>query len=80
MDYIYRLLPSISLIYLLVAWRNVIGKQASKPWSQYITPENTHLCVPEALDLLDKLLRYDPQERLTAREAMEHRYFAHLRK
>jgi len=65
---------------LYLSWRNVIGKQASKPWSQYITAENSQLCVAEALDLLDKLLRYDPQERLTAREAMEHRYFATLRK
>jgi casein kinase II subunit alpha len=30
---------------------------------------------PEALDFLDKLLRYDHQERLTAREAMDHPYF-----
>ena len=30
---------------------------------------------PEALDFLDKLLRYDHQERLTALEAMEHAYF-----
>lgn len=30
---------------------------------------------PEALDFLDKLLRYDHQDRLTAREAMEHPYF-----
>ncbi|KAG7268127.1 hypothetical protein CRUP_010081 [Coryphaenoides rupestris] len=30
---------------------------------------------PEALDLLDKLLRYDHQQRLTATEAMEHPYF-----
>jgi len=65
---------------LYLSWRNVIGKQSPKPWSQYITAENSHLCVAEALDLLDKLLRYDPQERLTARAAMEHRYFANLRK
>lgn len=37
--------------------------------------ENQHLVTPEALDFLDKLLRYDHQERLTAREAMEHPYF-----
>lgn len=30
---------------------------------------------PEALDLLDKLLRYDHQQRLTAAEAMQHPYF-----
>ena len=37
--------------------------------------ENQHLISPEALDFLDKLLRYDHQERLTAREAMDHPYF-----
>ena len=37
--------------------------------------ENQHLVSPEALDFLDKLLRYDHQERLTAMEAMEHAYF-----
>lgn len=34
---------------------------------------------PEALDFLDKLLRYDHQARLTAREAMEHPYFCKSR-
>lgn len=29
----------------------------------------------EALDLMDKLLRYDHRERLSAKEAMEHPYF-----
>jgi casein kinase II subunit alpha len=29
----------------------------------------------EALDLLDKMLRYDHAERITARDAMEHPYF-----
>jgi hypothetical protein len=29
----------------------------------------------KALDYMDKLLRYDHQERLTAMEAMEHPYF-----
>lgn len=37
--------------------------------------ENQHLVSTEALDFLDKLLRYDHQARLTAREAMEHPYF-----
>ena len=37
--------------------------------------ENQHLVSPEALDFLDKLLRYDHAERLTAREAMDHPYF-----
>lgn len=33
----------------------------------------------ELFDLLDKLLRYDHQERLTAREAMAHPYFDKVR-
>ncbi|ETN70431.1 hypothetical protein NECAME_14772 [Necator americanus] len=41
----------------------------------FIHAENQHLVTPEAIDFLDKLLRYDHQERLTAREAMAHPYF-----
>lgn len=37
--------------------------------------ENQHLVSAEAVDFLDKLLRYDHQERITAKEAMEHPYF-----
>jgi casein kinase II subunit alpha len=33
---------------------------------------------PEALDFLDKLLRYDHAERLTSKEAQSHPYFAVL--
>ncbi|XP_035646761.1 casein kinase II subunit alpha' isoform X1 [Oncorhynchus keta] len=46
-----------------------------KRWEQFVQTENQHLVSPEALDLLDKLLRYDHQQRLTATEAMEHPYF-----
>jgi len=63
---------------LTISWHGVIGKHSPKPWSRFI-PQDSTLCAPEALDLLDKLLRYDPQERLTAREAMEHRYFHPLK-
>lgn len=37
--------------------------------------ENQHLVSTESVDFLDKLLRYDHQERLTAKEAMQHPYF-----
>jgi len=50
-----------------------------KPWKKFITPENQNLAVPDAIDLLDRVLRYDPAERLTAREAMEHPYFSVLK-
>ena len=46
-----------------------------KPWTRFVTSENSRLVSNEAIDFLDKLLRYDHQERLTAREAQQHPYF-----
>ena len=51
----------------------------ARPWSQLVTPENRVLCTPDAVDLVDRLLRYDRQARLTAREAMAHPYSAPIR-
>lgn len=50
-------------------------RHSKKRWERFVHGENQHLVSPEALDFLDKLLRYDHYERLTAREAMEHPYF-----
>ncbi|KAL4569087.1 hypothetical protein LXL04_024715 [Taraxacum kok-saghyz] len=41
--------------------------------------DNQHLVSLEAIDFLDKLLRYDHQDRLTAKEAMGHPYFKQVR-
>ena len=49
-----------------------------KPWSRFITSENQRFISNEAIDFLDKLLRYDHQERLTAREAQSHPYFGRI--
>jgi len=57
----------------------ILGRHTRKPWTKFITPENQHLVTPEAIDLLDKLLRYDHQERLSPVEAMQHLYFAPVR-
>ncbi|KAG6902324.1 hypothetical protein C0995_001703 [Termitomyces sp. Mi166 len=46
-----------------------------KPWTRFITSENQRYISNEAIDFLDKLLRYDHQERLTAREAQAQPYF-----
>lgn len=51
------------------------GRHSRKRWERFVHSENQHLVSPEALDFLDKLLRYDHQTRLTAREAMDHPYF-----
>lgn len=47
-----------------------------QPWTRFVTAENQQFVTSEALDLLDKLLRYDHQKRLTAREAQAHPYFS----
>ena len=57
----------------------ILGRHSRKPWHKFVTTENQHLISPESLDFLDKLLRYDHQERLTAEEAQAHPYFAPLR-
>lgn len=50
-------------------------RHSRKRWERYVHGENQHLVSREALDLLDKLLRYDHRERLSAKEAMGHPYF-----
>jgi casein kinase II subunit alpha len=59
---------------------SAVGRHSRKPWTVFITRENQHLCPPEALDFLDRLLRYDHTERIQALEAMQHQYFAPIRK
>lgn len=57
----------------------VIGSHARKPWERFITDENRHLVTPDAVDLLDQMLVYDHQKRITAKKAMEHMFFASVR-
>uniref|UniRef100_A0A673L2Q9 non-specific serine/threonine protein kinase n=1 Tax=Sinocyclocheilus rhinocerous TaxID=307959 RepID=A0A673L2Q9_9TELE len=56
-------------------FNDILGRHSRKRWERFVHSENQHLVSPDALDFLDKLLRYDHQTRLTAREAMEHPYF-----
>jgi casein kinase II subunit alpha len=61
------------------AYDSILGRHQRKPFNRFITPDNSHLVSDEAIDLLNKLLRYDHQERPTAIEAMTHDYFAPVR-
>lgn len=56
-------------------FNDILGRHSRKRWERFVHNENQHLVSPEALDFLDRLLRYDHQERLTAKEAMDHAYF-----
>eukprot|EP01013_Petalomonas_cantuscygni_P031496 TRINITY_DN57718_c0_g1_i1.p1 TRINITY_DN57718_c0_g1~~TRINITY_DN57718_c0_g1_i1.p1 ORF type:complete len:353 (+),score=55.51 TRINITY_DN57718_c0_g1_i1:160-1218(+) len=58
---------------------DVITRCPRRPWQHFVNAENHHLCTPEALDLIDKLLVYDHQKRLTAHEALMHPFFEPLR-
>jgi len=57
----------------------LLGRYAKKSWKRFVTEENKHLVSDEAIDLLDRMLQYDHQRRPTAKEAMEHPYFAQIR-
>ncbi|KAF8173582.1 kinase-like domain-containing protein [Mycena galopus ATCC 62051] len=50
-----------------------------RPWTRFITADTAHLATPDALALVDRLLRFDPRERYTAAEAMACPYFGTVR-
>lgn len=52
----------------------VLGSHPATPWSDFVNTENSRYITTEALDFIDQLLRYDHQERMTAKEAMAHAY------
>lgn len=56
-----------------------LGYYNRRSWKRFINDNNLHLVSDELLDLIDHLLRYDHQERLTAKEAMAHAYFDPIR-
>ncbi|KAJ7593633.1 kinase-like domain-containing protein [Mycena floridula] len=57
----------------------LLSNYPKQPWTRYITLDSHALASAEALDLLEKLLRYDHGERLTAQEAQSHVYFNSVR-
>jgi len=58
---------------------DILGRHPKKPWAKFVTPENQRFVSDAAIDFLDRLLRYDHQERPTAREAQDHPYFEPVR-
>lgn len=57
---------------------DTLGRSAKQEWKTFITPENSRFCTELSLDWLDRLLRYDPAERMTAQEAMKHPFLANV--
>ena len=58
---------------------DILGQHPKKQWNKFINQSNEALVSEEALDLLDKMLRYDHAERITPKDAMQHPYFKPVR-
>jgi casein kinase II subunit alpha len=46
-----------------------------KNWDEFINDKNKYLINDDAIDLLNKLLEIDHQKRITAKDALNHKYF-----
>lgn len=49
----------------------LVGRHSRKPWTKFINGDNQHLVSSEALDFLDKLLRYDHQVNFSAHSCLQ---------
>jgi len=56
-----------------------IGRHKKRSLWVYRTEDNRHLIEESGIDLLEKMLCYDMQERITAKGAMEHPFFDEIR-
>ncbi len=45
----------------LLQLESLVGQHGRKPWTRFVNADNQHLVSPEAMDFIDKLLRYDHQ-------------------
>jgi len=57
-----------------------VGVQPKREWKSFETADNKERVSPEVIDLIDKLLRFDPAARILPKEAMQHALFADVRK
>jgi casein kinase II subunit alpha len=57
----------------------LLNNYPKQPWSRFETADNRQTVSLEAVDLLDKLLKYDHRQRLTAKEAQAHTFFNSVR-
>lgn len=49
-----------------------LGQYTKRPWLRFVNKDNSQFFNDDVVDFLDNLLKYDHQERMTAKEAMEH--------
>lgn len=59
--------------------QKMIARRKPRPWSYFVNRETVDLATDQALDLIDKCIRYDHTQRITADEALKHPYFDAVR-
>ncbi|CAG9320406.1 unnamed protein product [Blepharisma stoltei] len=53
----------------------MVGRHEKQPWQKFVNSKNSHLANPLAIDFLSHLLKYNPNERILPKEAIDHPYF-----
>lgn len=59
--------------------QHIIARGKPRPWQYFVNPNNQDIATPDALDLIDKCIRFDHTTRITADEALKHPYFESVR-
>lgn len=57
----------------------LVARHPRQKWTAFKKKENEERVTPEGLDLIDKMLRYDPAARILPKEAMTHKFFDEVR-
>jgi casein kinase II subunit alpha len=55
-----------------------IKNYEKKEWKSFVNENNKYLINDEVIDLLEKLLKFDPEERIKAKDAIKHPYFKEI--
>ncbi|CAH1132462.1 unnamed protein product [Ceutorhynchus assimilis] len=58
----------------------LLGHHSRKSWQRFVNTESEHLVDTAAFDLLESCLKIDHMERISAKEALAHQYFAKVRR
>ncbi|OBS24581.1 hypothetical protein FPOA_05123 [Fusarium poae] len=74
---LYRLAEQLDIVIEQEEYE-ALGHREEKSWVSFVDSGNEHLATREGMDLVDRLLRFDPRERITAREALQHCYCSRL--
>jgi casein kinase II subunit alpha len=53
-------------------------RKTRKLWTCCVNIENAHIATPDALDLLDQMLKIDRETRTSAKKTLRHPFFASL--